>query len=300
MPGVEIRGIIVPVITPLNDREDVEEKAFRELLSRLAAAGVHGVFVGGTAGEGPLLAADQWRRMVEVAFDEVGGKILLLAGVMEMSTRRVREKVKILEAIGYTHFVLTPTFYVITRSASEHLRLFGAAREAGSGMEMVAYNLPASTGSSIAVGTVLEMVRRGWIRCCKESSGDPVFFRELISRGSDLGLSVLIGDETVMIEGLKAGAKGLVPACANVFPSIYLRLYEQACRGDWDAAVGTNRLALRVRGPLVVDGTCWLAGIKYAAGLTGIGTGRLVSPLEPCSARQREAIEQLVGERPAS
>jgi 4-hydroxy-tetrahydrodipicolinate synthase len=299
MASAEIRGIIVPVITPLDDEENVDEKAFRELLRRLVAAGVHGVFVGGTAGEGPLLAAGEWRRMVEIAFDEAGGKILLLAGVMEMSTRRVREKVRILEAIGCTHFVLTPTFYVITRSATEHLRLFAAAREAGAGMEMVAYNLPVSTGASIAVETVLEMVRRGWIRCCKESSGDLAFFRELIERGRDLGLSVLIGDEPVMIDGLKAGAKGLVPGCANVFPGIYLRLYEQACGGDWDAAVETHRLALRVRGPLVVDGTCWLAGIKYAAALTGIGTGRLVSPLEPCGARQREAIERLVRERPS-
>lgn len=295
-----IHGVIVPVITPLDDGENVDEKPFRALLRRLAGAGVHGVFVGGTAGEGPLLPADQWRRMVEIAYEEIGGTTLLLGGVMDTSTRRVREKIGILEAIGYGCFVVTPTFYVITRTASEHLRLFGEAREAGRAMEMVVYNLPVSTGASIAVETVLDMARRGWIRCCKESSGDPAYFRDLIARGKDLGLSVLIGDEPVMIDSLKAGARGLVPGCANVFPDIYLRLYEEARRGNWNAAAQTHRDALRVRGPLVLEGACWLAGIKYAASLAGIGTGRLVSPLEPCDARQRQSIEKVFRERRAS
>ena len=299
MQTTGIRGVIVPVITPLDDDENVDEAAFREQLRRLISAGVHGVFVGGTAGEGPLITADQWRRMVEAAFDEVGGKTLLLGGVMDTSTRRVREKVRTLEAIGYSHFVLTTTFYMVVRTASEHLRLFGEARGAGGGMEMVAYNIPPCTGSALAIETVLEMARRGWIRCCKESSGDGAYFRELISRGKDVGLSVLIGDEAAMIDGLKAGGTGLVPGCANVFPEIYLRLYEDGRRGDWNAAAETFREALRVRGPLVAEGPCWLAGIKYAASLAGVGTGRLASPLEPCGARQRESIERLMNERPA-
>ncbi len=299
MRSADIRGVIVPVITPLDDEENVDEKALRELLRRLIRAGVHGLFVGGTAGEGPLLSADQWRRLVEVSFDEVGAQTLLLAGVMDTSSRRVREKIRILAGIGYTHFVLTPTFYIPTRTAAEHLRVFGEAREAGSTMEMVAYNLPQNTGSAIAVDTVCEMARRGWIRCCKESSGDSGYFRELISRGRELGLSVLIGDEPVMIDGLKAGARGLVPGCANVLPDIYIRLYAAAKKGDWASAADIHREALRVRRWLVEEGECWLAGIKHAASLVGIGTGRIASPLEPSGPRQREGIARLLKERSA-
>ena len=88
--------MVVPAITPIDDREDVDEAAFRKVLRRLIKAGVHGIFVGGSAGEGPLLTDAQWRRMVEIAFDEVKGAIPLLGGAIDTSSRKVCEKVEVL------------------------------------------------------------------------------------------------------------------------------------------------------------------------------------------------------------
>ena len=83
-----LHGVIVPVITPTDDKDNVDEPVFRRILRRLVEAGAHAVFVGGSAGEGPLLVDAQWRRMVEIAFDEVGDDLPLLAGVMDTSARR--------------------------------------------------------------------------------------------------------------------------------------------------------------------------------------------------------------------
>ena len=88
---------------------------------------------------------------------------------MDTSARRVCEKIALLQQIGYRRFVLTPTFYIAVKAPSEHLRLFGQAKEAAGEMEMIAYNIPQCTGSALAVETMCEMVKRGWIRCCKES-----------------------------------------------------------------------------------------------------------------------------------
>ena len=93
MSNPELHGVIVPVFTPIDKKENVDEPAFRKVLRRLVTAGVHGIFVGGSAGEGPLLVDAQWRRMVEIAFDEVGGELPLLAGAMDTSARRVCDKV---------------------------------------------------------------------------------------------------------------------------------------------------------------------------------------------------------------
>ena len=91
MNNRKLHGVIVPVITPLDAQEDVDEAAFRKGLRRLIHAGVHGIFVGGSAGEGPLLVDAQWRRMVEIAFNEVGDDVPLLAGAIDTSARRARE-----------------------------------------------------------------------------------------------------------------------------------------------------------------------------------------------------------------
>jgi 4-hydroxy-tetrahydrodipicolinate synthase len=293
MDNNQLRGVIVPAVTPIDDREDVDEPAFRQMIRRLLAAGVHGVFVGGSAGEGPLLIDSQWRRMVEIAFEEAGDGVPLMAGAMDTSTRRVCEKIKMLGKIGYRYFVLTPTFYITLKTAGEHLRLFGQAKEAAGDMEMIAYNIPQCTGSTLAVDVLCEMAQRGWIRCCKESSGDWPYLKELIERGNGAGLAVLAGDEATSGEALLAGARGIVPVCANYDPQTYLQLYEAGTRGDRAEVARLMARAKLLKRRIIESGPNWLSGVKCAAATRGIGSGSVVSPLEPADAKRKAAIESL-------
>lgn len=294
MTHAKLGGVVVPVITPTNDKEDVDEAAFRRVLRRLIKSGVNAIFVGGSAGEGPLLTDQQWRRMVEVAFDEVRGEIPLLGGAIDTSTRRVCDKAKTLREIGYRHLVVTPTFYIAAKTPEEHLRLYGQAKEAAGDMEMVAYNIPQCTASTLAVDTVCEMVKRGWIRYCKESSGDLPYIKELIARGKDVGLTVLAGDEFTSNEALLAGAGGIVPVCANYDPATFLRLFDAGSKGNREELARVMTRMLMVRETLVLSGPCWLSGIKYAVAALGIGSGMPVSPLEPADAKRIARIDALV------
>ena len=61
-----LRGVIVPLITPIDSEERVDEAGLRRLIRRLEGAKVHGLFVGGSAGEGPLLprtSGERWRKL---------------------------------------------------------------------------------------------------------------------------------------------------------------------------------------------------------------------------------------------
>ena len=128
-----ISGVIVPVITPVVD-DRVDESSFRQLLTHLVEVGVHGLFVGGSSGEGPLLAPEEWQRMVEIAHDAVGETIPLLGGATDTSTRRVVDKIRLLEKTGYRYVVVTPTYYIPSRTVDEQLRLFARCREASGSM----------------------------------------------------------------------------------------------------------------------------------------------------------------------
>ena len=293
MNTTKLHGVVVPVITPIDAQEDVDEAALRKLIRRLVRAGIHSIFMGGSAGEGPLLVDRQWRRLAEIAFDEVGGQVPLLGGVMDTSSRRVREKIKALKDIGYRYFVLTPTFYLSIRSPSEHIRLFGEAKEVAGDMEMIAYNIPQCTGAALTIDTLCELARRGWIQCCKESSGDSRYLMELLRRREDAGLSVLAGDEVTAGEALLAGANGIVPVCANYDPNIFLRLYQAGARGDGTEVAQVMRRVALLRDNLVLSGPCWLSGIKYAVAALGIGTGRPISPLEPVDPTRKARIDDV-------
>ncbi len=289
MKTTELCGVIVPVVTPIDDQDRVDEAAYRKLLRRLAGAGVQGIFAGGSAGEGPLLVWKEWERMAAIAFEECDDKIHLLGGVMDTSTRRVIERIKTLAQIGYKTFVVSPTFYTGSKLAEEHLRLFGECKEHSEGMEMIVYNIPACTGSTIPIEALCEMTRRGWIRYCKESSEDMKYFGRLAREGGPLGLRLLLGSESKAAEGFTLGAWGIVPVCANVDPATFLEAYEM--RHDREKLGQLQeRINLLVEN-LPLAGRMWLSATKYALYKTGVGNGRPVSPLEPLNADEQRRVD---------
>lgn len=294
MNDKRLAGVIVPVITPVDEWDRVDVTAFRKILRRLIDAGVNGIFVGGSAGEGPLLSAPVWRCMMETACDEVGNQTALLGGVSDTSTARVVEKIEILKSIGFERFVITPTFYIAAKIAQEHLRLFSRAREVGGDMEMIAYNIPQCVGSTLAVETIVDMAKRGWIRCCKESSGDLAYLKRVIAEGRQYNLDVLVGDEPSNAEGLQAGGKGVVPVCANFDPDLFLRTVQAAKDGNREELQKLQQRILFVRNIVLISGPCWLAGIKYFLSKLGLGNGKPVSPLEPTPKEHAALIDELI------
>ncbi len=290
MKSTELAGVVVPAVTPVDDEDRVDETGFRKGIRRLIDAGVNAIFVGGSAGEGPLLTAREWERMAAIAHDENRGAVHLLGGAIDTSVARVLEKMRILAELGYPYCVITPTYYITLRHPDEHLRLFGACAEHAGGMEIIVYNIPSCTGSVIPVEVVIEMARRGWIRYCKESSGDFDYFQRLVLEGAGVGLKVLEGEEPHIAKGLLAGAVGIVPVCANFEPATYIAAYRASLARDEGALASLQERILEVRRQLLFAGPLWIAGIKYAMSCLGIGSGKPISPLQPLTAEEQAKV----------
>ena len=129
--------------------------------------------------------------------------------------------------------MLTPTFYIANKTPTEHLRLFGQAKKAAGKMEMVAYNIPQCTGSVLAVDTVCEMARRGWIRYCKESSGDLEVSQEPHPQRKGRRARRSGGRRgSSWIKGCWRGPRASCPSAPTTIPEKYIRLYEAGARGD--------------------------------------------------------------------
>jgi 4-hydroxy-tetrahydrodipicolinate synthase len=291
----ELYGVIVPIITPVDSDDRVDESSFRKLIRHVIGGGVHGLFVGGSAGEGPLLTEKEWTRMIEIARDENGNRVSLLGGVMDSSTKRAKEKIKLLKQMDYEFFVVSPTYYISLTSPEEHLKLFSECVAAGSGMEMVGYNIPQNTHSQVPVEVFYECARQGWIRYCKDSSGDMEYFRRLQERG----LKVFSGSEVDLADKLLAGAVGAVNVCANYEPETYVRAYRAASQNDRKELAAMQERVDFLHRNLALGGPCWLSGVKYALSTLGIGSGKPVSPLQPAPEKQKEMIDEITkGKRP--
>lgn len=284
-----LAGVIPPVLTPMTDDVTVDEPAFAALLKRMIDAGADGLFVGGTAGLGPLLTEAPWRRMVEIGQETAGGRVPVLAGVMETSTARAVERVRTLAAMGVKRYVLTPTFYITPRTADQFLRHFGAAAEA-SDLEMIVYNIPACTGSAIPPEVMLDMARRGWTRTVKDSSGDREVFETLCREGAAVGLGVFQGLKPELAWLAEIGAAGIVPVPANVEPETLVEGWRAATAGDTDRLPALQARIDALWGTLV-EGYDFLSGAAYALSRQGMGSGYLPMPLSPCNPERQKAVD---------
>jgi len=294
MKAARLGGVVVPVITPLDDDECVDERTFRRVIRRLLDSGVHCIFVGGSAGEGPLLTAREWERMVSIAADEVDGAVPLLGGAIDTSTRRIIEKIRLLSNLGFPYCVVTPTYYITLRAEEEYVRLFGECAAAADGTEIIAYNIPACVGSVIPAPALFTAGDRGWIKYVKESSGDYAYFTQLVDEGKAHGLLILEGEERHIAQGMLAGAVGIVPVCANFEPATYIAAYEAGIAGDAAALILLQDRILLLREKLLLASPLWIAGIKYAMSCLGLGSGRPVSPLRPLTAAEKQNIADFV------
>lgn len=296
MKQQQLAGVVVPVITPVDAYDRIDEHSFRAHLKRLVASGVHVLFIGGSAGEGPLLVLSEWVRMMEIARDAVGDALPLLGGVMETSSQRMAEKIRLLKQIGYDHYVVTPAFYFPLKTGDEHLRLFGDCKAVDDGMNMIPYNLPSVVKSEIPVDVLVELAQRGWATYCKESSADLAYFGRLVNAGREVGLKVFMGDEFSMRAGLKQGACGIVPSCANFEARPFVAAYEAALSGNDVALDAAYERILVLRENLPLAGAYWVAGVKQALAEIGIGNGKPVAPMAALTAEQQVKVKQFVAE----
>lgn len=232
----EIKGIIVPILTPMHEDETVNYEELVNQIERLIAAGVHGIFVFGTNGEGYILDEEEKAEIIRVAVKAVNGRVPVYAGTGCVSTRdtiRMSRKAKELGADVLS--IITPSF--AAASQEELIRHFETVANAVD-MPILLYNIPARTGNALAPATVQKLSQVANIVGAKDSSGNFDNILQYIekTRGGDKPFTVLSGNDSLILWTLLAGGKGAIAGCANVFPHTMVSIYEKFNAGDLEGA----------------------------------------------------------------
>ncbi|CAM5601411.1 dihydrodipicolinate synthase family protein [Streptomyces canus] len=233
-----LTGVVPPVCTPLTPDREVDVPSLLRLVDHLVAGGVHGLFVLGTSSEAAFLTDAQRRLVVETVAGHVGGRLPVLAGVIDMTTARVLDHVRAVTAAGADAVVVTAPFYASTHPVeiARHYRLVAA----GSPVPVIAYDLPSGVHTKLPADVVLDLAAEGVLAGLKDSSGDLAGFRTVVSgaraRADITGFSALTGSELFVDAALAVGADGAVPGLANVDPEGYVRLDRLFRAGDREAA----------------------------------------------------------------
>lgn len=232
----EIKGIIVPILTPMHEDETVNYEELVNQIERLIAAGVHGIFVFGTNGEGYILDEEEKAEIIRVAVKTVNGRVPVYAGTGCVSTRdtiRMSQKAKELGADVLS--IITPSF--AAASQEELIRHYETVANAVD-MPILLYNIPARTGNALAPATVQKLSQVANIVGAKDSSGNFDNILQYIekTRGGDKPFTVLSGNDSLILWTLLAGGHGAIAGCANVFPHTMVSIYEKFIAGDLEGA----------------------------------------------------------------
>ena len=272
MNNPAIKGIITPIITPMNPDESVNLPELRNQIERQIAGGVHGIFCFGTNGEGYILSTQEKEEILEATIDQVKGRVPIYAGTGCISTRDTIYMSRRAQELGADVLsIITPSF-----AAASQKELYDHYCEVAKHVDLpiVLYNIPPRTGNKLLPETVAKLARDvDVIQGAKDSSGDLENLKAYIRLTQDVGkpFSVLAGNDGAILTCLKEGGAGGIAGRANLYPKSLASIYSNFVAGDiaqaekLQDAVATLQRVFRFGNPNTV--------IKKAVAMLGYPVG---------------------------
>ncbi len=275
-----MNGIIPPLITPLKDRDTLDRDGLERLIERLVAGGVHGLFIIGTTGEGPSLSYRLRRELITETCKIVRGRLPVFVGVTDTSFVESVNIAKHSADAGADALVAAPPYYLPEAQPEllEYIRHLLPEMP----LPFYLYNMPSLTKVSFDIETVRASQDEQRIHGIKDSSGNMVYFHrlcQLLKERPDW--SVLMGPEELLLDAVLAGGHGGVNGGANVFPELYVALYNAAIVGDIARARELHDLVMKVSTTLYQVGrhsSAIIKGIKCALSHLGICDDFMAEP----------------------
>ncbi|MBO3661987.1 dihydrodipicolinate synthase family protein [Microbacterium stercoris] len=295
-------GVVPPVATPLTADGAVDHASLASLTEHLIESGVRGLFALGSTGETAYFTDAQRVEIARTIVDTAAGRVPVIAGAIGLTAATISETARAIAAVGVDAIVTTAPLYTLNSTAevAEHFRAIARAID----VPLWAYDVPVRVHKKLDIDMLVALGAEGVIHGVKDSSGDDVSFRRLIAANQAAGrpLTLLTGHELVVDAMALAGADGVVPGLANVEAAGYVRLWDAAEQGDWEAARAEQerinqlfQIVFQVQG-LSGDAT-GVGAFKTAMHARGlIATAAMAAGVERLSADAEERIRAILDE----
>lgn len=293
----KLHGIIVPLVTPLLDTETLDRAGIERLVEHVLAGGVHGLFLLGTTGEGPDLSPRLQRAFLQAVIPQVRRRVPVLVGITDTSFEESIALANDAAAAGADAVVLAPPCYFPAGQPEllEYLQHLTPRLP----LPLLLYNMPGMTKTEIQVETLRQAAAMPGIVGFKDSSGDMIKFHQCLEAlGGRSDFSILMGPEELLAEAVLFGGDGGVSGGANLFPELYVHLYDAARQGCLTAVRDLQHRIFQVRRLYALGNyaSSIIKGIKCALHLKGICNDALAEPFNHFLLGERQQVARLLEE----
>lgn len=274
-----IKGVVVPMITPIDENELIDEKGIRGQVDYVIEGGVSGILLYGSNGEFYVIEEDEMERGLKIVVDQAAGRVPIYFGIGAISTKKCIRLAKMAVANGAAGVsVLQPMFLKPTET--ELFRHFKAIADAVAETPVLIYNNPGRVGYTLSGNLVERLAHEvANIVGLKDTSGDITQTSEFIRRNRDVDFKVFGGKDTLLYASLCHGAVGGVCTAANFMPELITDVYNKYVAGDLAGSLEAQFKLNPVR--LSMDGASFPVAAKDMANLRGRNIGLPYTPNLP-------------------
>lgn len=271
-----IKGVVVPILTPIDEDEMIDEKKLREQVDYVIQGGVLGILAFGSNGEFYVVEEDEMERGLKIMVDQAAGRVPVYFGIGAISTKKCRWLARMAaanKAAGIS--VLQPMFLKPTED--ELFQHFKTIAEAVPETPVLLYNNPGRVNYTLS-GNLVERLAHQVpnIVGMKDTSGDITQTAEFIRRTRDVNFKVFGGKDTLLYASMCHGAVGGVCTAANFMPELITDVYNKYIAGDLEGSLEAQFKLNPVR--LSMDGASFPVAAKDMANLRGRDIGVPYTP----------------------
>lgn len=288
-----IKGIIPPVVTPLKSNTELDEEGLKKLIEHIITGGVHGVFLLGTTGEATNLSYELRKEFIQKACNLIDKRIPVMVGVTDTSVAGTLEIASAAKQAGADVLVVSTPYYLPMSETEfeEYLELLVPQLP----LPFMMYNMPSCTKFHMPVSTVRKAQQLGAVGI-KDSSGDIEYMYKLINEFKDTPeFSLIVGTELFIPETIQNGGHGAVPGGANLFPRLFVEIYEASVKNNVERVDELREQMLFIEDKIYGVGESnskYIKSIKSALSVMGICDDFVAMPFRRFDPEHREIIAQ--------
>lgn len=295
-------GIVPPLVTPLLDNETIDVESLERLIEHLIAGGVHGLFVLGTTGEEQSLSYKVREMMIRESCRINNGRLPILVCITDTSIVESIRLANIAKECGADGLVSAPPYYFAT--GQPELAQFYEELVPQLPLPVFLYNMPSHVKVSFAPETVARLAKMPQVVGLKDSSANATYFQQVmyLARKVNPQFSMFCGPEEMTGELVLMGANGGVNGGANMFPELYVAMYEAAKAKDVERLVKVQQIIMQISCSIYTigrHGSSYLKGLKCACQQLGVINNDFVaSPFYKFDEPERDKVAKALAALP--
>lgn len=273
------KGSLVAMITPFTESDKIDEKGIKELVEFHIHNGTNGIVPCGTTGESPTLSHEEHQRVVEVTIKAVAGRVPVIAGTGSNCTRETLDLTSQAKKAGADGALVITPYYNKPTQKGLYLHFKKIAEEVD--IPIIIYNVPSRTGVNMLPETLAELAELKNIVGVKEASGNLDQMIQIIELCGDK-ITLLSGDDKLLLPLLSIGGKGVISVVANIIPRDVSNMVSEFEKGNYQKAKEIFLTKVYPLSNAMFYETNPIP-VKTSARLMGLPSGDLRLPLSPMS-----------------